>query len=115
MKIKKSEKIILTKVKLADSFWKRAIGLLGHKILLDGEGLLFRKSMQMHTFFMRFAIDIIFLDKDFKIIKIYHSLKPFKFTGFHFAIHNGFVLEAKAGFSLENNLAVGDFLILEAF
>ena len=89
---------------VADSFLKRGIGLLLHK-KFDG-GMLFYKTTQIHTFFMRFAIDVVFCDKDSRILKIYHDLKPFRMTKIHW--QSFFVVEFAAGFAKKNNLKEGD-------
>ncbi|MEI7880862.1 MAG: DUF192 domain-containing protein, partial [bacterium] len=47
---------------VADTFWKRSIGLMGKPGLKAGQGLLLSPCGSIHTCFMRFPIDIIFLD-----------------------------------------------------
>lgn len=53
-------------------------GLLGRRELKSGEGLLLRPALSVHTFFMRFPIDVVFLGRDGKILKVARSLKPWR-------------------------------------
>lgn len=71
------------------------MGLLNRSELGEEEGLLLKTSGSIHTFFMRFAIDVVFLDGDFRVKRIYHSLKPFRFTWSHWGTR--WVLELPAG------------------
>jgi len=63
---------------VADRFWSRCRGLLGHRSLPEGEGLLLRPSFSVHTAFMRFAIDVVFLDRDNRVVKVVPEMKPFR-------------------------------------
>jgi uncharacterized protein len=66
---------------IADSFWTRFMGLMGRDRLPDGEGLLIAPCDSIHMFFMKFALDVLFLDKDFRIVKIVKNLKPGDIVG----------------------------------
>jgi uncharacterized protein len=60
------------------NFFERMCGLLGtHKLKVD-EGLLIAPCSSVHTFGMRYTIDILFLDKQLTIIKTVKSLKPWR-------------------------------------
>ena len=58
------------KVKIADTFFTRLAGLMFQKKLPQGTGLLLVPCNSVHMCFMRFSIDVIYLDKDYKIIEI---------------------------------------------
>jgi uncharacterized membrane protein (UPF0127 family) len=67
------------KVILADNFLKRAFGLMMRDIG-DDEGMLFlykNRKLHIHTFFMKYPIDVIFL-KDNKVVEVVKNLKPWK-------------------------------------
>jgi uncharacterized protein len=113
MIIKKNNLIIANKIKVANHFFSRLIGLLFRKNIDKNFGILFPKSAQMHTMFMLCSIDIIFLNKDKLIIKIYHNIAPFKITKYIKESKKGFVLELKAGTAKEKNLQENDILTLE--
>ncbi len=61
---------------VARTFFQRARGLIGRKGLPEGEGLLILKCNAIHTFFMRFAIDATFLDKDDQVVKVVRNIRP---------------------------------------
>ena len=66
---------------IADSFFSRLQGLLGKDGLTCGEGLILKPCDSIHTFFMRFVIDAAFVDKNNRVIRLYHSLKPWRMSG----------------------------------
>lgn len=68
--------LVSKKALLADSFLSRLIGLTFRKGMPADEALIFYKAPAIHTFFMRFAFDLVFLDKDNKIIRICEGIKP---------------------------------------
>ena len=53
-------------------------GLLGRSGLSSGEGLLLRPAGSVHTAFMRFAIDVVFLDRDLWVLKVASDLAPWR-------------------------------------
>lgn len=85
-------------IEVAETSAKRAKGLLGRDALADGEGLLFKHCSSLHTLFMRFAIDIAFISKDGKVLKLAHSVPPFRICVAPLRAH--YALELPAG-SLE--------------
>ena len=90
-------------------------GLLGRDGLEPGCGMLFDNRsflpvMWMHMFFMRFAIDIIFVDKANRVLRINHSLKPWRVSSMVFGARKA--LELEAGAARRSSTAVGDQLIL---
>jgi uncharacterized membrane protein (UPF0127 family) len=56
-------------------------GLLGRADLPRGEGLLLRPAGSVHTAFMRFPIDVVFLDEDDCVLKVVHSVPPWRAVG----------------------------------
>jgi uncharacterized membrane protein (UPF0127 family) len=71
------EKIRLNiKVVKAETFWQRFIGLMFKKNIKYS--VLFKNCKSIHTFFMCFNLDVIFLDRDNRVIKIVKQLKPFR-------------------------------------
>jgi uncharacterized membrane protein (UPF0127 family) len=53
-------------------------GLLGRRSLASGEGLLLKPASSVHTFFMRFAIDVVFLDRDLRVLSIAANVRPWR-------------------------------------
>lgn len=64
----------------ADNFLKRAIGLLATRQLPDNKGLHIVPCKDVHTWFMRFSIDVVFLNKDNRVLAIRESVQPFRFV-----------------------------------
>lgn len=69
---------------IANTPTKRIIGLLGRKEFKPGEALFIKPCNSIHTFFMRFAIDVLFVDKHNRVIKAISFLKPFRITPIYF-------------------------------
>lgn len=77
---------LFSKARLCDTFYKRFIGLMFGKKLKKDESLLFilpresRLGSSIHMFFVFFPIDVLWLDKNLKVVDIRRSLKPFSFN-----------------------------------
>jgi len=93
-------------IKLATSYFERTLGLMGKSGPLTF-GLWIMPGPSIHTCFMRVNIDVIFLDKDYKILKIIRSMKPWRMTLYYYNAKS--VLELPGGF-LNSELKVGDKL-----
>ena len=86
--------ILAEKAVIADSLFSRLQGLLGRDSLASGEGLILKPCDSIHTFFMRFPIDVAFVDKNNRVIRLYHSLKPWRISGIF--SHAAFCIELPA-------------------
>ncbi|WP_435102100.1 DUF192 domain-containing protein [Arhodomonas sp. AD133] len=73
--------LMLPDVRVAESFFKRARGLLFSRELGPGEGLLLRKCRSVHTVGMSFPIDVVFLDADGVVLARRDDLGPWRFAG----------------------------------
>ena len=93
----------------AHSFVSRLVGLLNHSQLSDGEALLIDPCTQVHSFFMRFSIDVIFLDRQ-NIVVAHRELRPWRMTAMHFKATK--VLECALGTCRTHNIKKGDQLEL---
>ena len=85
--------------------YARMRGLLGRRSLPSGQGILLRPAGSIHTFFMRFSIDAVFLDEDLRVVAITPNLGPWRAAGKRGARA---VLELPAGECDRRGLAVGD-------
>ncbi|MBW9275224.1 MAG: DUF192 domain-containing protein [Candidatus Thiodiazotropha sp. (ex. Lucinisca nassula)] len=63
---------------VADSYLTRLRGLLGKKRLDDSDGLLLERCASVHTFWMRYPLDLVFMDKKGKVVKCQEGVKPFR-------------------------------------
>ena len=71
-------RVLVSHCEVADTGWKRAIGLLGRKCLDANSGLWMRPCNGVHTLFMRFAIDVAFLDGNGVVLRVVPNLRPFR-------------------------------------
>lgn len=71
-------KTIVNELQVADSFWSRFVGLQFRRELPAGHGLLLLPCRSIHTCWMRFAIDVIFLDTDFTVLHVCTSIAPWR-------------------------------------
>jgi len=63
---------------LAETMFARLRGLLGRSGLSSGEGMLLRPAASIHTAFMRFPIDAVFLDRESRVLKVAAELPPWR-------------------------------------
>ena len=88
----------------------RRKGLLGRDSLPEGTAMLIAPSNAVHTFFMRFPIDVAFVARDGRVIKVRAAVPPWRMT----ASLRGFtVIEFAAGTLARSNTIAGDSLICE--
>jgi hypothetical protein len=80
-------------------------GLLGKRGLDSGEGLLIRPAPSIHTFFMRFPIDVVFLSRQGEVLKVAERVPPWRARSCR---HSYAVLELAAGEAGRRGIAVGD-------
>jgi uncharacterized protein len=72
--------VVVCQLQRAESMFSRMVGLLGRSSLPQGHGLLISPCNQVHTFFMKFAIDVVFLDSSNCVVKLCPNLKPWRLT-----------------------------------
>ena len=108
----KKEELVAAEVIKADKFFSKFFGLVIRRKLKDRQGFLIGNCNGIHTFWMRYNIDAVFLDKKNKVLVVYHHIRPFRVTPF---IRNSFsVLELKAGTVEKTSLCAGDLIHFEA-
>jgi len=93
------------KIELADNFLKRLLGLMFRRRLEAGNGLLLAPCNSVHMLFMRFAIDVIYLDENFCIKKIVRDLTPW--LGISFCFGAWGALELPSGEAERLKLVIG--------
>jgi uncharacterized membrane protein (UPF0127 family) len=95
---------------LADTSEKRRTGLLKHTGLAPGEGLWIVPCESVHTFFMKFPIDLVYLDKKHKVKKVRHAVPAWRLSACLFA-HS--ILELPTGIARDTGTQPGDELVME--
>ena len=96
---------------VADRVLSRMKGLLGKRALPTGEGLLIRPAPSIHTFFMRFPIDVVFLSRRGEVLKVSPDVKPWRTRTCRRAYS---VLELAAGEAGRRGIAAGDQVVVAA-
>lgn len=104
--IRNRNRTLVGNLMVADSFFTRLKGLLGKSSLGIDCGLWLRQCQGVHTFGMKFPIDIIFLDKDNRVIEIINDLKPNRITSIYSEADS--VLELPAHKVRETGISKGD-------
>ena len=102
--------VLATSAISAESSETRRTGLLKHTSLPDGEGLWIVPCEAVHSFFMKFSIDVLYLNKDKTVRKIRHDMKPWKMS---FCLPAHSVLELPAGTAMRTKTEPGDQLVFE--
>ncbi len=96
---------VATKVEKADTSASRNKGLLGRSSLAADEGLWIVPCPMIHTFFMQFPIDVLFLDSDLTVRRVIEDLRPWRLSPWVLSARS--VLELKGGV-LKGSVSVGD-------
>ena len=97
-------------IEVADSSFRRMKGLLGRKGLATGGGLWIRPSSGVHTLFMSFPIDVVGLDKQYRVVHLWPAVRPWRVTRVSLAVRT--VLELPAGTISATGLQVGECLTI---
>lgn len=103
---------LITKGRLADTFWLRLRGLLGASPLQKGEGLVLAGEKSIHTLFMGFAIDVVYVNKEYKVIRTTSNMVPYRLGPF--ITQSAYVLEMPVGTIDQTSTQVGDQLSFES-
>ena len=104
-------RVVCERCLVADTPRLRMRGLLGRAALPEGEGLLIRPTNAIHMWFMRFAIDAVFLDKNGDVLRVAERLQPWRMAACRGAKS---VLELTAGSCEAAGVRPGDRLVLAA-
>ena len=107
----RTHKELANNVRVADNLFTRMKGLLGKKELLEGEALWIKPCFSVHTFFMKFSIDIVFLNKTNQVIAAVSNLTPNRMTRLYPQSFS--VLELPTGTIDASNTEVGDEIKIE--
>lgn len=103
--------VLLPQVRYTETAWERARGLLGQPTLDPNSGLVIAPCRSVHMFFMRFPIDVVYLSKQFQVVKIVSRLQPWRVS---FAFGAAVALEIAAGRAAELGLETGQTLVWDA-
>ena len=100
--------VLIEKLLRAETFWRRFLGLLPYKELERSQGLLLTPCKSVHTWFMRFAIDIIYLDESLRVKAVYPEVRPWRMLPYHKRSYQ--VLEVSVGTLKASRTLPGHYL-----
>jgi uncharacterized membrane protein (UPF0127 family) len=103
--LESSGRVVVPDLEVAIESATRKKGLLGRDGLADGSGLVIAPTNAVHTFFMRFPIDILFVTKGGEIVKVRSAVPPWRMAA---ALRGYAVIELAAGGATRAGLEVGD-------
>jgi len=98
--------VLFEEAKFARNFFERLKGLMFKKDISEKEALIFENCKQIHTFFMKFNIDVIYLDKEFKVIKLEENVVPFRIC--KWVNKATYIIEIKSGLIKKKKIEIGD-------
>jgi uncharacterized protein len=99
-------RVFLSHLREAEGHWQQFAGLMFAPALAPGEGLMFRPARGIHTHFMRFAIDLVYLDDAHRVRAIREAMPPLRLD----LRTATAVIEANAGTARAADLRIGDEL-----
>ena len=103
--------VLALRVEHAEGVLERMRGLLGRASLEEGEALSIAPCASIHTFFMRFPIDAVFLDRRGRVVRALSDLRPWRATRFH--LRAARAVELPAGTLARTGTREGDLLAFE--
>jgi hypothetical protein len=106
--IRENNAAIASRIECADTSLRRLVGLLGRSSLSAGEGIWIQPSSGIHTFGMKFPIDVVGLDREMRILKLWRQVKPQRMTSVSTKVNS--VLELAGGEIDAHSLHVGQEL-----
>jgi len=104
-------RIIVSAGAVARTFWQRSRGLLGHPGLQPGQGLYIAPCQWIHSLGMRFAIDVLYLDRAGRVVALEVAMQPGRIGWPVWRAHG--VLELPSGTIAQTGTQVGDVLSIE--
>lgn len=105
---KSKNTVIAQDARVADTFWSRMKGLLGRREIFADEALVITNCRSIHMFFMRFAIDAIFVDDQDRVVGLVESVRPFFLSPIFF--RSRYVIELAVGTVERTKTSLGDQL-----
>ncbi len=103
----RADAVVCAHTEVADRWWLRLRGLLGRASLEPGAGMLFPGESSIHSAFMRFAFDAVFLDREMRVVGLSERIPPWRVRAFRGARN---ILELAAGEISRTGVQLGDHL-----
>ena len=104
-----TQEVFADKLKMNNTYFSRLMGLMFKKNLPSGSGIILKPCTQIHTCFMRFNIDVIFLYENLKVLHIIENMKPWRISPLFLKAR--YAIELPAG-TLKGRVKKGETLAL---
>ena len=104
--------VLAEKAEMADNIISRFFGLMGRATLPEGEGVVIAPCSGVHTMFMRFPIDVIYVNSEGKVVRIDEAMRPWRLGRIVRGSH--YVVELPAGTAARLGTQVDDEIALES-
>lgn len=111
LKNQTKNQIIVDRLVRADTFFTRMTGLLNRHSLNENEGLLITQCRSIHMLFMRFAIDVVFVDRNHVVVGLVKNIKPFQLSPIFWRA--SYAVELPSGSIDRQHIDLGDILAVE--
>jgi uncharacterized protein len=98
--------IIASRIKIAQNPWTRMKGLIGSRDFASGEALIITHCQSIHMFFMKFPIDVIFCDRQDRVVGLCSGIKPFCLSPIYFKA--SYAIELPSGSIILSKTKIGD-------
>ncbi|MBF0386986.1 MAG: DUF192 domain-containing protein [Candidatus Omnitrophica bacterium] len=106
-----TQRMVAVKAGLADTFLARLKGLLGRTSLEPGEALVITRCNSIHMFFMRFALDVVFVDRSWCVVGLVRGIRPFQLSPIFWRAATA--IELPVGTIASTGIIVGQTLFLD--
>jgi uncharacterized protein len=103
----RGDSVVCAQTEVADTVWRRMRGLLGRASLPAGSGMLFRGESSIHSAFMRFEFDAVFMDRELRVVGLAARIPPWRARAAKGARN---ILELSAGEIARTEVSIGDQL-----
>ena len=103
----RADTIVCARTEVASNVFTRMRGLWGRASLAPGDGMLFRGESSIHSAFVRFRFDAVFMDRDFRVVGLAQDIPPWRARAVKGARN---ILELAAGEIARTGIRVGDQL-----
>lgn len=103
--------IIGNRIQIAESFFDKLFGLMGRRHMLFGTGMLLHPCSSIHTCFMTIPIDVLYINKDRKVLAIDRVLEPWRIGTIK--LGTSMVLELPPGTATATGIEIGDLIAIE--
>lgn len=105
----RTQRLVATYVEVAETRHARRKGLLGRQVMPADAALVITPCISVHTAFMRFPIDVVFVDRDGRAVQMIHNMQPWRMAA---SLKAHAVIEMAAGRTKDCGIQLGDRLYL---